>query len=598
MKEKLLDISKKILTTLDSNISLSRDISEWRNILTKECQVYVVGEEYIAKRFDQVYYKYVAVDTAKEILTDNLYAILLYKYFTELNEDVLNQITKIVKSLTTNIKSFLTKINLDDDCISGDGLRMKRVPNTAVAFTNGIFDFQKNDWILKYDKIFIENINNTIILYNDYIIQWCFTFDFEPLPININDTSFEEFCEILKGLDKTNKNYCWELFYNMSHGIEHKSSLKRMQHLSEIFGYTLIPQFLQYFVMLIGSGQNGKNSLFDGCFSSKVMPRPVNNSIEAIEQDRFITDSLANACHNIFLETTAKTYSDSNMLKALTGSMYQTIERKGISKYTSVINCKYIFAGNDQSKIKFSDTTPGFRRRINVFEIYYSWDAEHRFMKYGDYYLTDFSGDLHEIKNDLMNTIFYIYLGMYGIKFATKNFTTDFKFTYNEWTDAYSDIDMSMKDFFNISFTITDLFKYLQDMRSLDNEHLKTAFFDIDKTRLYLSDYMKDLHVYTFEEMVKYLNSQSIITVTNELGEETEISIDNAELFLKDHDVYVSLIYLRSILIRKTSFNKPQRDFNDMFKKIYPYATIIQLSHRESYVKVRYIGGRILFNDK
>ena len=59
--------------------------------------------------------------------------------------------------------------------------------------------------------------------------------------------------------------------------------------------------------MLIGSGQNGKNSLFDGCFSNRVIPRPAANDLDAIEGDRFITGALENKAHNIFLETSAKT---------------------------------------------------------------------------------------------------------------------------------------------------------------------------------------------------------------------------------------------------------------------------------------------------
>ena len=152
--------------------------------------------------------------------------------------------------------------------------------------------------------------------------------------------------------------------------------------------------------MLIGAGQNGKNSLFDGCFTNRVVPIPASNDLESIENDRFITGALENKAHNIFLESTtvAKTYAESKVIKALTGSMYQTVESKGIQKYSGIINCKYIFAANDQDKLKFGDTTVGFRRRINMFEIFYQWDKEKRFLSRGDYYDTTFSDSLSELK--------------------------------------------------------------------------------------------------------------------------------------------------------------------------------------------------------
>lgn len=586
-----------ITSSIESSTSMNRSITEWRPILSKECQVYVIDQQYIAKRFDQVHYKYMGVDEAKEILTDNLYAILLYKYFPKIDDEALNRIDEIVRSLTRNIKTFLTKISFEGSESYLKGLAIKRVPNSAVAFANGIFDFIKNEFIVKYEKIYIPAINNTIILYNNYIIEWNFDFDFEPLPIKITETSFKEFVSIMKSLNKENRNYCWELFYNMTHDAVHRPSFTRMTHLAQILGYTLFPQFLQYFILLIGSGQNGKNSLFDGCFSSKVVPKPVSNSIESIEKDKFITGSLENACHNIFLETSPKTYTDSNMLKALTGSMYQTIENKGIGKYSGIINCKYIFAGNDQRNIKFSDTTTGFRRRINIFEIYYSWDSEHRFMKHGDYYQTDFSGDLHEIKEDITNTICYIYLGMYGILSATKNFTSDFKFSYNEWTDAYSDIDAGMKEYFNDIILPEDYFSIWGNRHILDENHLKIAFFD-DRgtTRLYLTHFMKGkTGTGDFDTCVKYFIDSTEYPIIDTDGNESSIVEPNMQQYFKDKDAYVSLVYLRALFMKNTAFMGSQREFNDMFKKIYPNASYMLCAQRENYVRIRLVNNKIRF---
>ena len=592
-------IPDMITSTLESATSMDRTIADWRSILTRECQVYVMDQQYIGKRFDQVHYKYMAIKEAEEVLRDNLYAILLYKYFSKITDEVLERIDDIVRNLTRNIKTFLTKISFNDELGAYQGFKVKRVPNSAVAFSNGIFDFRENKFIVKFERIYIPTISNTIILYNDYIIMWNFDFDFEPMPINIMETDFADFCEFLKKANLTQRNYCWELFYNMTHDALHRKNIKRMQHLAQIIGYTLIPQFLQYFVLLIGAGQNGKNSLFDGCFSARILPRPVSNSIEALEKDRFITESLENACHNIFLETSAKTYTDSNMLKALTGSMYQTIECKGIGKRAGIINCKYIFAGNDQSKIKFSDTTTGFRRRINIFEIYYSWDPDHRFLRRGDYYCTDFSGDLHEIKEDISNAVVYLYLGMYGIRLATNNFTRDFKFEYNEWSDAYSDIDVNIKEYFEESLNPEDLFILWGNATCLDDNHQKIAFYsDNGKDRLYNVLDLKQKGIFNFDDAVKYFQASSTISVIDENGDDCSITESNAIQYLRNKDVYISLIYLRTLMTKSMQIGTSQREFNDMFKKIYPNASYASCAQREQYVLCRLMGNKIRFIDK
>ena len=67
------------------------------------------------------------------------------------------------------------------------------------------------------------------------------------------------------------------------------------------------------------------------------------------------------------------------MLKALTGSMYQTIQHKGIDEYSGILNTKHVWAANDQDKLKFGDTIIGFRRRINIFETWFRWDSKNKY---------------------------------------------------------------------------------------------------------------------------------------------------------------------------------------------------------------------------
>lgn len=593
-KTNVADKLKSIDLTQITKASLARSLSDWRGILSKECQVYVIGEQYLAKRFDQVHFKYCEVKEAEEIVTDNLYAILLYKYFPIQDDDSYKRIDDIVRAMTKNIKTFLTKVAFED-YITDDkrGIKIKQLPNSAIAFSNGVYDFKENKWLCLFEEIYVPKLNNSIVLYNEYIIFWNFNFKFEPLDIDINEISFKDFISIMKELDKTNPNYCFELFYNMSHDSIHKVSFKRMEHLAEIFGYTLIAQFLQYFVMLIGTGQNGKNSLLDGCLSAFITPRPAGNSLDDIENDKFIMESLSNVSHNIFLETTAKTYTNSNRLKALTGSMFQTVEAKGKGKYSGFINCKFIFAGNDQDAIKFSDATVGFRRRINIFEIYYRWDPAHKFMRRGDYYATDFSNDLKEIKSDIMNAVMYIYIGMYGIKLATNDFKRDFKFSHNEWNDSYSDADVDIKDFLEIRMDAKDYFVALNNDLELDKELLKYSIYDENKIPLWKSPYLAEYDVQTFEELQDWCLHTTTELTTDEYGDPVETEIPNYYRIINATDFYVSLRFLKAIIFRRKMETMEQPDFNNMIRKLFPYAQLVRLMHKDLCIKMTKNGNRL-----
>jgi len=557
-----------LIKTLDTTALLETSLTDWRPILAQECQVYVMGENYIAKRFDAINYKFCEKSEAKEVLIDNLYALLRYKYFPKSSEEIDERIQKIVQSFTINLKSTLKKVSFDDDTIAE---KVSMLPDYCVPFRNGVYDFLHNKWLFKYEIIKMQKINNVIYLYDPkWIITWYMDFDFEPLPIDITHNSLTEVIEMFKNLSKSKKerNFCFKLMYNMSHDINDVYSEKRFRHLCEILGYTVLQSFCQVFVLLIGSGQNGKNSLFDGCFTSKVRPAPAANDLDAIENDRFITGSLINKAHNIFLETSAKTYTESKMLKALTGSPYQTIESKGVSKYSGFINCKYIFAGNDQDKIKFSDSTIGFRRRINVFETWYKWDAQKRFLKRGDYYDTTFSDDLRELKSDLSNTITYIYFAMFGLMSATKGFTQTFKFTENDWKLSYTDVDMDLKEKIERVNSVS-IVKYIKRTNPNDVKYL---FYDINKTKLYESSTLKELGYSGFDDLLKFLEDDETFTS-----------------YFANNDVYMSI---RSLQIICGDLTSPTA-FTQAIKKLYSLNSLQMLAANKPYVKCTFVGKRL-----
>lgn len=558
------ELSKKI----DIQTLLTRPLTDWRPTLSRECQVYVLGENYLAKRFDQINYKICEKNEAKEILIDNLYALLRFKYFPQINEQIDERINKIIGSFTTNLKTSLLRVSFDANT---DAVKVKFLPDGCVAFRNGVFDFRQNEWLFKYHIINVESIMNHIYAYeHNYVIFSYIDIEFEPLPISINDTSLKEFIKIMKEMTKTSKNYCFELAYNMAHDINNAFSFTRFEHLCEILGYLNLQSFSQYFVLLIGSGQNGKNSLFDGCFTDKIVPRPASNDLDSIENDRFITGSLLNKAHNIFLETSAKTYTESKMLKALTGSMNQTIESKGVNKFSGMINCKYMFAGNDQDKIKFGDNTTGFRRRINVFEIWYRWDSNKKFLLKGDYYDTTFSDSLFELKEDLINIITFIYLGMYGIKMATSNFTRNFQFTYNEWKLQYSDLDFDLKEKFE-AISPEIVLKYAT---ANDNKLAlcKTLFFTTGGERLYLSQLFKNLGYKLYEDTWKIFRDDEAFMA-----------------FFSENDLFMNVKIIQMMLGIEDSSNV----FTSNLKKIYPNATFKNLYNNQNYIKITFRNKRL-----
>lgn len=559
-----------VINSVDASALMARPLPEWRPVLARECQVYVFGETYLAKRFDQINYKFCEKLEAKEILIDNLYALLRYKYFKKSTEEIDDKITRIVNSFTANLKTTLKKVSFDN---SADCEIMHQLPDCCVAFRNGVYDFLKNKWFFKYDVVSLQSISNKLYLYrDDYAIMWYFDYDFEPLPIDINTTTLEEFVNFMQEITKLpeTRNYCFELMYNIAHDEEHKFSISKFLHLCEILGYTILQSFSQYFCMLIGSGQNGKNSLFDGCFTHRVIPRPAANDLDSIENDRFITGALENKAHNIFLETSAKTYTESKMIKALTGSMYQTIESKGISKYSGVINCKYIFAGNDQNKIKFSDVTNGFRRRINMLEIFYQWDSSKSFLRKGDYYDTTFSDSLYELKSDVTNTTAYVYFAMYGILHATSNFTRNFKFDMNDWDFKYTDVNLELKDKLE-QISIKNIISYLTDTHVSDEEK-RAMIFDTNKTRLYDS---KDMHVYAvnkLEDLLMFFRDDEAVAS-----------------YFSEHDVYISLRALQMII---RDLNAPS-DFTQAFKKLFMLTKLESCYLNKPYAKCTFVNRKL-----
>lgn len=594
-----------ITATLDSQEAMNRSFTEWRSILAAECGVYNTKYGFLAKNYDEIVYKYIGRDDtdAALIAKHNLTAILRYKYFKKESDEIDKQIDKIIDNFCKHIYNNICYMTINCDDKMRGSLRRDTIPMSAVAFANGVYDFKENKWLLKYDRITIPTIRNALILYQKYIIMWHFNYDFEPYDFSIEDVSFEDFISIMRGIEPDKSNLAWQLFFNMTHDSGHKPSLRRQQHFAEILGYTIATPFIQSFVILVGQGHNGKNSIFDGAFTNFVIPTPVQESLENIENDKFIGGTLKGSCQNISLETKPGVYKSSDQLKKLTGSQEFTIEEKGKTKTTIPMNCKFIFSANNQNNLKFSDRTHGFERRCNLFEIYYQWDKNHEYLKASkDYYKTEFF--VNDISNDWNNNRLFVYLGMYGIKYATKNFTKEFNFTFNEWSEAYSDKDAEIEDFFKDELTATELFDYWNDFRlNVSNSVHQNAFMiensdtKMGASKLHVSPEVQNTYNFTtWEELAAEFKVCETLTGYDSDGNEIHAVEVKGITFLRDHDIYVSLEYLRALMKIKHPYSIKDNalTFNDSFRKALGIARTPNLALNKAYVRVRLKGANRL----
>ena len=240
-----------------------------------------------------------------------------------------------------------------------------------------------------------------------------------------------------------------------------------------------------------------------------------------------------------------------------------------------------MFSANEQEKFKFGDISDGFRRRINMFELFYQYDPDLKFMKRNpDYYNTTYSSDLHEMSNNLLNSTTFIYLAMFGIKLATKGFTKTFEFSRNDWKDEYSDIDTEIKGKFK-ALTTDKFIKWIDDLQKSKGPTLKTMFLDTTlpvPTSLASSKVLEDFGFSSPSGLWKMLKDE-------------ELRND----FFTDNAVFVNLKNIKGILGEKVMADKT---FAANFKKLFPNAHYIKYSNSDQYVKLKFEGQKIKLLNK
>lgn len=592
---------EQIKENVDQKMLMTRSLADWQPILSRECQVYrFENGSYLAKHFSQIQYTICDCTTATNILIDNLYALLRNKYFSPLTDEALERINQIIKSFTVNLTDVLLHVTFNPK-IDDDGLiHIRNLPNGCVAFKNGVFDFRKNDWLFKYGRTRLKTGADLVEYPIDYIVRFYFNFNFKSLDINICDFTLDEFEQALKDVNKDTRNMCFELVHNMSFTESHQFSLERFEHLCQIMGYMCCSSMVEQFSIIFGTGQNGKDSLFRGCFTHHIIPTPASLSLDDIIEAQFATGTLEGKCHNINLELSPKTYKDVARLKVITGGEEIDIEKKGVQSHTGVINCRQLFAGNVQDDIKFSDTSNGFLRRVNIFNVYYVWDAQKTFMSRGDYFDTTFT--LDELKYDINNAIMFVYLGMFGLKSATHDFTTDFKFTHNEWSNYYTTTNTDIiNDVLSITPKILLGYARSSDKKMLDFDK---ALYASNRKKLWRNEFDPSMFYFPTQELYqKYVKQDSNMvefsSITNFLKSEYSapyendtLDIDMAyEILTQLDEFYIKTQTLQDLL----GYNgKPTREFNAALKQAFGATAFERLTENQPYIRCKFTKGKLV----
>lgn len=577
-KKDTLDDTLKTLEDIELTNLLTMSLAQWREKLSREICIYAVESVFYVKPYYDIAYKLDTLDGAKEMATRNIQTILRFKYFnrasysndikvnSDINDAIDDRIQAIIKSFNNNFEDSIIRVEIDVPEQSTRHQIIKRLPDYCLAFNDGVYNFKKMDWEFKYriyyNKDEFGQIKNSYLEYDGdsrTIITWYFNVSFgsglkefvEGICKSLNKKNIFEFTikemyDLFKSIweitrDEHNKIIRSEnvaitfgLMHNMAHDENYIFNMGKFVHLCEIMGYTIKQEFIQKFIYFIGGGRNGKDSLITGSLLSFIPDdQQMSMSRDELEM-RFAVSDLVNAHINSYLEnsTDNKVIAEVKTLKKLTGGTKQTWESKGEPRTTGPINTRYIFSANNKEDLKFKDTSPGFIRRINMYEVYYTWDADGNYMLRGDkdWYNVQYGGDYKEIRTEEINLMVYIIFGLLGIYNLTNGFTTNSKdFSRNDWSAKYLEIDMDVKDKLNniklkdiidvikvpkyktlLNYFSTDLtieHKYLCSSRS-NSISTKVKSMGFEPSDTFLSDLITKEENY--ESMLKFFTNTDI----------------------------------------------------------------------------------------
>lgn len=582
-----------ILDDMDESSLLNTNDVELFDDYAEICNVYrLEGSGFLSRNYGDIAWTVTDEDTAKLICEKNVKKYLTFCKFKSYSQDVIDFINNSSHNFADNMDLYLEEATYKKD--SDESVHhVKNLPNGCVAFRNGVFDFRNNKWLFKYDVIKNSKGKTRMYIYNmDYIIKFYVDIVFVPWQLNIMSfKDVRDFVTTMRDVDASVRNNCFELVYNMSFDEFNTFNYDRFLHLTEIMGYLCCNTVAENFVMIFGEGSNGKDSLFKGCFSSFVVPRPASLSLDKVLTGQFATGTLMSRSHNINLELSPKLYRDISRLKELTGGDEVDVEKKNVQSFTSVVDCKYLFAGNVQSDIRFSDTSNGLDRRVNIMNIFYTWDKEKTFLKLGDYYDTTFS--LSDIKTDPTNVRMFIYLAMFGLRCATAGFKSDFAFDKNEWTKEYLDID---DDFVKSVNAVTT--KSIVDYMKNDPASHVIDLYSGKHVRVFEEEFEPDLFPdMTDESYARLINNVTgkfkVSDISGFYNASYDVVIDDQGTVEKFSFAETALESLPSFyikedtLMRLMKWSYPQAMLTKKLKKTFGSSCVVRLINNRAFVRCK-----------
>lgn len=501
---------KSIEANLIEQRFLNSSFQEKIKMLIPDLLCYRVDEKYLVRKHEDVQWKYCAdedvlwkqyVKINLDIAFDNKYLAVSLKERKSENE-ALELKEKLVRYTQNHFTSFIPAAeisNLPDpsaareDAAEDDGSKPKklyRLPPSCVAFANGVWDFARGKWLFRYNVLPMPEMNSRLLDYepvdsqtakelglerecakgNPFCVMWYFKDgEFKELfDKSVFEMKPQAFYDMLRERNETHPSLCFELVSNMSHDVSDRFDIGKFEHICQIMGYAIDSQRVQKFVILIGSGGNGKNALFDNGFGRLIQPKPFSLSLGRIEEGKFL-GGLETHQHNFSFETKSGHAYSLDKLKELTGGSADLDDKYVRNHSVDDLNVKFIFSCNDVDSLKLNDSSAGFDRRKNFLELFYQYDSEYKFMQRNpDYYKADLGIECANMVGNPEHVSMFCYMAMYGIYRATNGFkSSDWKFCEDDYTpERFSGADPEVQYYYrSLPFdTLSQAAAYLESV--------------------------------------------------------------------------------------------------------------------------------------
>lgn len=546
---------ENIMEQVNVSMYLNMKLDAWKMKLAYECNVFVLGKRYLARRYDKINFSIVSESEARTILVDNVNALLKYKYLTITSDESRKKIEEITKVMKSNIKTNLIKVG-----DKANGFNLHELPNGCIAFKNGVYDFKNNNWLFTYDTIDIPSLHDKIIFYNGYMIKWYFNIDFKPFDFSIMEKPFNVF---LKEQRRTKDiSSVMKVFCNYAHNNADKLSMEKAVHLSEVMGH-LVQQKFTNNVCFVNMNSQHSHILLDKFFTPYIVPKPSDFTLSYIERNKIAKDYLQQHSQNISYEYGDYATGRLSVITELTNDEMQNIDKQYKESDIQPINNHMLFCIGKNGDLNVSEDSP-MLDRLNIFDLNYRFSYHNQYLKTNDCYY-----DMRNLSITLNDIIIFIYISMYGLRSATRDFTRDFKFTYNDFTGILSQkVNTLGEQLKNIKMD-----DFLQKI-ALD-EDLKVVLYDTK----YIERLFRSESMHAFYKR-KWTNVSNLKTMLQTPRYYNAFFANKKEVFIRINFIYDYLGYTTS-----------RKEFTRMIRKLYPTSDMRKIDNNRMYIRAYFENG-------